>query len=162
LWVVGRGLPDSVVASAVSTPSGVDVSCELELRWRADGDAPECVAQLYAGLNEAPRQWLRVEATAGWLDVPGKAFSDRFGEGSAVRVGRGGAGGSSGAPAAGVEELRFEPVDPYRLMFEAVSERAAGVPSWVVAVEESANVAVVLDAARAAAARHEPVAVPVA
>nr|MDT0665071.1 hypothetical protein [Micromonospora sp. DSM 115978] len=62
----------------------------------------------------------------------------------------------------GAEELRFEPSDPYRLMIEAVSERVAGEPSWVVDLDESANVAVVLDAARASAARHEPVAVSVA
>nr|MDT0666596.1 Gfo/Idh/MocA family oxidoreductase [Micromonospora sp. DSM 115978] len=67
LWAVGRGLPTSVTANAVLTPSGVDVSCDLELRWEADGDAPECVGRLYVGLNEPPRQWLRVEAARGWL-----------------------------------------------------------------------------------------------
>src|SRR5207302_2045220 len=68
LWAFGRPPHDVTARHEVGT-SGVDVMTEAVLSFDG-GDA-----EIRAGINEPPAQWLVVRGETGEMDLPGAAFT---------------------------------------------------------------------------------------
>jgi D-xylose 1-dehydrogenase (NADP+, D-xylono-1,5-lactone-forming) len=163
--------PDLTVerAAAVTGPTGVDLSASATLRadlsasatlradlsasatLRADrsnaGERSEAV--LRCAIQGSVRQALRVTGTAASARLlgsdgrEGEAFTSWQAE-AALRIDR-----SDGARPERFEE-RFEPVDAYRLMVEAMAARVRGEDAFLVGLDHCGQVTGTLDAIRTA------------
>ncbi len=128
-------------AELLPGPSGVDL---VTTAWLAAAGpaAPAARALVRGGIALPERQVLRVTgAQAGVECAPGAPFTC-WHEASALRI--------TAADGATHEEA-FGPLDPYRLMVEAVAARVRGEDAFVVDLLESARVASTLAAVRRAA-----------
>ncbi len=136
LWMVGRGLPEAVAARAAYGPSGVDLEAEVLLDW--DG----AQAEVRCGIRGREAQWLVASGPGGQVELPGAAFTSWTGDATRLEVSDG----------TGTERVDVPAVDAYRVMVEEVSSVLRGGPGWVLPLEQSRQVAAVLDAAFASAA----------
>ncbi|MFL6136631.1 MAG: Gfo/Idh/MocA family protein [Frankiaceae bacterium] len=122
----------------------IDVAAELgasgiDLTTAATLAAPCGRAVVRSSFVEPPHQRVLVSTPTGSVELVDAAFTS-LRAGSALRVTLGPAG----------ERIeRFGPVDPYRLMVEAVSARVRHEEAYVVPVEESVAIAGTIDAIRA-------------
>jgi predicted dehydrogenase len=78
------------------------------------------------------------------LIITGNAASIEFHEGEAFT-----SWNKASSLRIGANEERFAPVDPFALMIESFGERIDGEPSWIPGIDESLNVAKVLDSIKA-------------
>jgi len=135
--------PDLAVTRAWADvgPSGVDLSAEARLRAPGGGEA---VAR--CGIAVPDRQVLRMSSDAVTAEfttadgIPGETFTSWHSPSRLVLTGTGGVR----------RHEDFPPVDPYRLMVEAVAARVRGEDAFLVGLDHSAEVAATLDAVRAA------------
>jgi D-xylose 1-dehydrogenase (NADP+, D-xylono-1,5-lactone-forming) len=125
-------------------PTGVDLSTSAHLR--ADGGPhPGATATALCGIAIPPRQVLRVGGEAASAEFvgehrrDGEAFTSWHTPSSMLIT----------TPDGSVREEQFAPVDPYRLMVEAVATRVRGDEAFLVGPEHSTQVASTLAAIRA-------------
>jgi xylose dehydrogenase (NAD/NADP) len=126
---LGPGL-EVVTATARRGPSGVDLEASATLRSpeRTDGTA---IARIRCGIDAADRQAISVTGEAARAEFGAPAF------------------GAINSPAelvittgdGGIRQEQFAPVDPYRLMVEAVAARIRGEESFLPGIEHSRQVA---------------------
>ena len=149
LSAVHLALGADVVVGEISgevSSLGVDLAAEVRLHRAGPADggpvggpAGERVAVARCGVWDVDRQQLSVTGEAARLDfTTGEAFSNRH-EPSALTI---------TTPDRSVRVEEFAPVDPYRLMVEAVSARVRGGTPFLVPPEHSQQVATSLQAAR--------------
>jgi predicted dehydrogenase len=123
-------------------PTGVDLATEAVLTFD-DGDA-----DIRAGIDDPPGQWLRITGDAGEIELRDSAYTAWVEDRTALLV-------SDGTT---TQRRTFPAVDAYRLMVEDVSSVIGGGPGWLVPLEHSRATAEVLDACFASArADGEPV-----
>ena len=130
------------VAGTVS-PEGVDLQAEVRLtpddRPGSDPDHPAFEAVARCGIWEVDHQQVSVTGEAARLDfTTGDAFSNLHAA-SALAI---------TTPDRAVRVEEFAPVDPYRLMVEAMSTRVRGGSAFLVPPEHSLQVATTLQTAR--------------
>jgi xylose dehydrogenase (NAD/NADP) len=125
-------------------PSGVDLATSARLLANG-GRYPGAIATALCGIAIPDRQVLRVSgeaASAEFVGVPrgsGEAFTSRHTPSSMlIRT-----------PDGSVREEQFAPVDPYRLMVEAVAARVRREQAFLVGPEHSTEVATTMAAIRA-------------
>jgi predicted dehydrogenase len=135
LWAFAPQTVRSVVATQRVGPSGVDLVTEAELRF------DNGVALLRAGISEPPRQWLEIDGSRGRIEFREAAYTSWVDDATELALTVDGR----------TEVRRFEPVDAYRVMVEAVSTAIAGGEAWLLPVAESRATAAVLDACFASA-----------
>jgi predicted dehydrogenase len=136
-------------AQARFGPTGVDLAATA---WLTAGGAeppadptadPIGRAVVRCGIAEPDRQQLRVTGEAATVDfATGEAFTS-WHQASSLTI---------TTPDGAVRVEEFAPVDPYRLMVEAVASRVRGEDAYLVGDEHSRQVATTLDAVRAAVA----------
>jgi len=128
-----------LAATGSRSPQGVDL--DADVRLRADGGLQAgATAAARCGIWEADRQTLRVEGEGARVEFPpGDAFTNRAVRSSLTIT----------TPDGAVRVEEFAPVDPYRLMAEAVAQRVRGGSAFVVPLEHSRQVAASTSAALA-------------
>ena len=120
-------------------PTGVDLAATAWLT--AGGADPTGRAVVRCGIAEPDRQRLRVVGEAATVDfATGEAFTS-WHQASSLTI---------TTPDGAVRVEEFAPVDPYRLMVEAVASRVRGQDAYLVGDGHSLQVATTLDAVRAA------------
>jgi D-xylose 1-dehydrogenase (NADP+, D-xylono-1,5-lactone-forming) len=132
---------DLVVDAALGEPSpqGVDLSAEVRLH-AASGPQEGATAIARCGIWEVDRQRLTVTGDAARLDfTAGETFTNRAAP-SALTI---------TTPDRAVRVEEFAPVDPYRLMVEAMAARVRGREAFLVTPEHTRQVATTLQTARA-------------
>jgi predicted dehydrogenase len=141
LLAVGDGLPEEVTCRvARSGPhgeTGVDLAADVLLTW-----ASGTTAEVHVSMAEPERQWLVARGERGEIELDAPAFTASWGAPAVLLVSDG----------RGTERLEIAAADPYKLMFEQTSARTRGEDGWVVPLQESLEVAAVIDAALASAA----------
>ncbi|NHC12792.1 Gfo/Idh/MocA family protein [Motilibacter deserti] len=130
LWGAGAASLRRAEGELELHASGVD------LAGRAGLTLGGTAAEVRFGMSGADVQSVVVEGTEGRLEIRENAFVSRF-EAAELHVDD-------------RVEL-FAPVDPYQLMFEAVSARIRGEADTIVEIEESIRIADAIDAVFAAA-----------
>jgi predicted dehydrogenase len=125
--------------SGAGSGAGVDVAATA---WLTAGGAEQGGrAVVRCGIAEPDRQQLRVAGDAATVDFStGEAFTS-WHQASALTI---------TIPDGAVRVEQFAPVDPYRLMVEAVAARVNGREAYLVGDGHSLQVAATLDAVRAA------------
>jgi len=133
-WAAPGTSVASVTAQARRGSSGVDLAVDADLRL-----GPGIEASLLAGIDDVERQGLTVTGESGTLTFDGAdAFTSWHTDSRLVWSAR----------TDHVEH--FPPVDPYRLMVEAVGARRCGDPgAWLPPLEESLQTARVMEAVAA-------------
>ena len=143
--------PDLAVerAQARFGPTGVDLAATV---WLTAGSTdpttdataeptaePTGRAEVRCGIAEPDRQGLRVAGVAAAVDfATGEAFTS-WHQASSLTI---------STPDGAVRVEEFAPVDPYRLMVEAVASRVRGEDAYLVGDGHSRQVATTLDAVR--------------
>jgi predicted dehydrogenase len=135
------------VASTLS-PEGVDLVTHVGLHA---GDGPRegaaATAVARCGIWDTDRQALAVTGEAARLEfTTGDAFSNRAAP-SALSI---------TTPDRAVRVEEFAPVDPYRLMVEAVATRVRGGSAFLVPLEHTRQISRTLEAARALLPSAQP------
>ena len=116
--------------------SGVDLTTEAILEF--EGDA---VASIRASMREPEAQWLTMTGSGGELECSRPVFTAWHADTVELLISDG----------TGTAREVFEPVDPYRLMVEAMSARIRGdEQSWVLPLAQTRRGAELLDSVRAA------------
>lgn len=128
-------------AEARHGETGVDVAAALWLSPApADGAAERSRGEVRCGIAGPDRQVLRVSGEVARLDfAEGEAFTSWHQPSSLTIT----------TPDGAVRVEEFTPVDPYRLMVEAVAARIRGQEAFLVDLGHSRSVAATLQAARA-------------
>ncbi len=134
LWAFGTPLRQ-VVAWQRLGPTGVDLATDAVLTFDG-GDA-----EVHVAVDETERQWLRVAADGGEVELRAPSYSAWVEDEAQLCVSDG----------SGTQRERFPPVDPYLLMVEAVSRRIGGEDAWVLPLAESMATMSALDACFASA-----------
>jgi predicted dehydrogenase len=134
-WALGPKVRRLAVVRAVM----VDGDTGVDLTTAAVLVAATGRASVHASFIEPERQQLRVTSSTGSLSFDGQPFTSWHSE-SWLRLVEGGREWAE----------RFDAVDPYQLMVEAVSAAVRGEPAYVVPTEESIATAAILDAIRGA------------
>jgi predicted dehydrogenase len=126
------------VERAVATrgPAGVDLAATAWLTAPEGGRA-----EVRCGIAIPDRQQLQVAGEAATADLAtGEAFAN-WHQASSLRI---------ATPDGTVRLEEFAPVDPYRLMVEAVAARVRGEEAFLIGADHSTEVAATLEAVRAA------------
>jgi predicted dehydrogenase len=133
------GEPEQAYGEAVRNEAGVDVRFAGTLRF-----ADDVLAQFSSGLDMLEVHELEVVGETGalFLDDPWHGWT-------APRI--------ELRRADGVEELRFEPVDPYQLELENLSDAIVGEADLLLGREDAVAQATALEALYASGERREPV-----
>ncbi len=137
LLAVGDGLPEEVTCRVARSDTGVDLTADVLLTW-----ASGTTAEVHVSMAEPERQWLVARGERGEVELDAPAFTASWGAPAMLLVSDG----------RGTERLEIAAADPYKLMFEHTSARTRGEDGWVVPLQESLEVAAVIDAALASAA----------
>jgi predicted dehydrogenase len=123
-------------ATATLGATGVDLAVTA---WLAAADPAAGRAEVRCGIALPDRQHLRITGDAGTADfATGEAFTN-WHQASSLTIAT-----ADGA----VRSEEFAPVDPYRLMVEAVAARVRGEESFLVGPDHSVAVATTLGAVR--------------
>jgi len=133
LWGAGAAPLRTAEGELQVHESGVDLAGSARLTL---GNA---TAEVRFGMSGEDVQSVVVQGTEGRIEIRDNAFVSRFEVAELYVDDR-------------VE--RFAPVDPYQLMFEAVSARVRGEADTIVELEESVRIAETIDAVFAAASRR--------
>jgi predicted dehydrogenase len=124
-----------VAAQAHAGPTGVDLTTSAQLA------SPRGTAEVRGSFEESESQGWQVTAPGLSLEVPHPAFTS-WREPATLRV------VSDGAE----HHETFAACDAYALMVDAVSDRAAGGDAWVLPLDRSLAVAIVVERVREASA----------
>ena len=135
LWAFGAEPVRDVAARQRVGPTGVDLATEAVLTFDA-GDA-----EIRAGINEPPKQWLVITGDGGEIELPGSAYTSWVEDETELLVSDG----------TGTQRIPVPAADAYRLMVEEMSSVIAGGDGWLLPLAESRATAAVLDACFAAA-----------
>lgn len=127
-WLAFLGVDaelESVLTRVALGSSGVDLTTEVEARMKG------VTCRAIASFERAPRQQLVVEASRATMrTLDGESFS-AWGVPTSLRIGS--------------RTERFDAVDAFQSMVEAVSDRVTGGDSWVLPSADSIRVARILD-----------------
>ncbi len=139
LWAMNRGLPAAVAARSTYGPTGVDLATEAILSW----DDPAADAQVRAGISgDGEGQHLVLTGSSGEIELHDAPYTSWVDDDTELWISDG----------SGTERIPVPAVDAYEVMVREVSSVLRGGPGWVAPLQESRDVAAVLDAARASAA----------
>ncbi|MGN6331647.1 MAG: Gfo/Idh/MocA family protein [Motilibacteraceae bacterium] len=137
LWALGES---ASVVSATARWSGASHGEGVDLVTDAQLAAGPASGEVSCGIDAPDRQALRVSGSAGSVEHVQDAFMSWHAP-SSLRL----------VDGAGEHVEEFAPVDPYRLMVEAVSRRIEGdADAWLLPASESIALARLMDAVREA------------
>ncbi len=119
-------------------PTGVDLAAAAELVGGTGRATVRC------GIDEIERQGVSIDCDGGTLELVAPPFTS-WHDPALLRI-------TSGVRAAGLERVeRFDDVNAYQVMVEAVSARIRGADAWLLPLVDSRTVAATLDAIRLSA-----------
>jgi len=123
-------------------PTGVDLETQAAL---STPGGPATTVHVRGAIKGREGQHLTVDAEAGRLaTAAGETFTAWHAPSSlTIRT-----------PDGAVREEHFAPVDPYRLMVEALAARVRGQDAWLVGADHSLSVAGTVEQIRSTAVRH--------
>jgi xylose dehydrogenase (NAD/NADP) len=121
-----------VTATARRGPSGVDLEAAATLRVLEPEGAPiGPTAQIRCGIDAVDRQAIAVTGEAARVDFSAPAFGSLHATSELTIT----------TPDGAIRREQFAPVDPYRLMIEAVAARIRGEQSFLPGLDHSHHVA---------------------
>jgi len=130
LWAFGGAPVRDVVARRRMGPTGVDLAAEAVLSFDA-GDA-----EIRAGIDEPPKQWLVITGDGGEIELPGAAYTSWVADETVLLLSDG----------TGTRRIPVAAADAYQVMVEEMSSVIGGGAGWVLPLAESRATAAVLDA----------------